>query len=373
MNYYYNTYYPDYLYHYGIKGQKWGVRRFQKKDGTLTNAGKKRYSDDFNSSKPKSKHRQNLENKYMESGMSKKEAEQAAARRIKAEKYVAAAAGVTVAACAAYYAYNKYAVDKTIKKDAGFQRIMKLKPGDQIRSGPQYLAYDKRDKVKYKGFLGKSFQDQTKIFNVDGREVMNFDIKPHDDIKIASPKRAKDTFEKMYNTDPEFKKAVMESYKEMRDGLSPGSQRKLYRDTIDKIESGKVSKSFLRSKGYDAFNVGLVNKSDSGMKAANMFYDNLRNQGVNAVQDINDKKYSGYRSKNPIIMFGGGYDYSGKVMSNETIASNLKKAQNDILKEDLIKSGAKYAAGYGTLGVVSYYGNKRLDTLTKQNTYSKGR
>lgn len=30
------------LYHYGIKGQKWGVRRYQNKDGTLTDAGKKR-------------------------------------------------------------------------------------------------------------------------------------------------------------------------------------------------------------------------------------------------------------------------------------------------------------------------------------------
>ena len=30
------------LKHYGIKGMRWGVRRFQNKDGTLTAAGKKR-------------------------------------------------------------------------------------------------------------------------------------------------------------------------------------------------------------------------------------------------------------------------------------------------------------------------------------------
>ena len=32
------------LYHFGIKGQKWGVRRFQNADGTRTAAGKKRRS-----------------------------------------------------------------------------------------------------------------------------------------------------------------------------------------------------------------------------------------------------------------------------------------------------------------------------------------
>lgn len=32
----------DELYHWGIKGQKWGVRRFQNKNGSLTSAGRKR-------------------------------------------------------------------------------------------------------------------------------------------------------------------------------------------------------------------------------------------------------------------------------------------------------------------------------------------
>lgn len=34
------------LAHYGIRGMKWGVRRYQNKDGSLTAAGKKRYSGD---------------------------------------------------------------------------------------------------------------------------------------------------------------------------------------------------------------------------------------------------------------------------------------------------------------------------------------
>ncbi len=37
------------LYHHGIKGQKWGVRRFQNPDGTLTVAGRERYGSNLSS------------------------------------------------------------------------------------------------------------------------------------------------------------------------------------------------------------------------------------------------------------------------------------------------------------------------------------
>lgn len=39
MRYY--VYYPPELYHHGVKGMKWGVRRYQNYDGTLTSVGRK--------------------------------------------------------------------------------------------------------------------------------------------------------------------------------------------------------------------------------------------------------------------------------------------------------------------------------------------
>lgn len=67
------------LQHHGVKGQKWGIRRFQNSDGTLTSAGKKRYSasDAVNAIK-----------EYRKSKIKKKQLKKA--REAKAEKQAAA-------------------------------------------------------------------------------------------------------------------------------------------------------------------------------------------------------------------------------------------------------------------------------------------
>jgi hypothetical protein len=56
---------PDELYHHGIKGQRWGIRRYQNPDGTLTEAGKRHYvrSDGSFNQKKYTRDRDRLGNK----------------------------------------------------------------------------------------------------------------------------------------------------------------------------------------------------------------------------------------------------------------------------------------------------------------------
>ena len=62
------------LIHWGVKGMKWGVRRYQNKDGSLTPAGKKRYDRDYegqarmmSDAELRSQiNRMNLEKRYMD-------------------------------------------------------------------------------------------------------------------------------------------------------------------------------------------------------------------------------------------------------------------------------------------------------------------
>lgn len=97
MSYFYIISSSNDLQHHGILGQKWGIRRFQNKDGSLTSAGRKRYDDDGTSD-------------------SKSSSSDRKAKTKSVAKKVAIAAGVTASIAAvagvSYLVYKKKSAGK---------------------------------------------------------------------------------------------------------------------------------------------------------------------------------------------------------------------------------------------------------------------
>lgn len=375
------------LTHHGIKGMKWGVRRFQNKDGSLTPAGRRRYDDGINDKqygkadvkkqtksnektykipKNKSLHRLKLEEKYIKNGMTREQAEQAAAKRIRTEKFVTAAAAVTVASAVAYAKYKGYTSDKIFKENTDFQRIMRLDANAEIRNGRQYLAIDKGDKVKYKGFLGDGLRTKAKSdhewleeFAPKEKHTMDkiYDVtvKNKEAIKIASRKKATDTFAELYKTDADFRKSFENRTKSLIEGNIFTEGLGFGNGKLDKVgyklKDGKqLTDLELKTKGYDLFNIMLAQKNDGD---SDKFYSKLIEKGVNAVVDVNDKKYSGYKSKLPIITFDGNYEYVKRAMSDSEIDKNLKKAKVSVLTPELVIAGASFIASHSLTKVLA--------------------
>lgn len=343
-----------YIKHHGIKGQKWGIRRFQNEDGSLTNAGERRYN--------KSVRQIKLEDKYIKRGLSKSDSEQKAKKRIKMERFMMVAAATTVVAVIAYKKHIDNGKDFVIKNDKKLQRIISLeKGGDVIKSNREYMSFDKMDNVKYKGMMGLFEGNKVKSRNKGieqmikndptkshpkFRELYNMTITPKKDIKVASINRSKNTFFELYKNDASFKKAYDDYMIEFTKNYPKGSHQS-FKQFADAVKKGKVDDNFIKNIGYKSFNIAIAERDDKAVSIQNSFYDALKKQGMNAIVDLNDKKGM-LKSSKPIIAFDVDYDYSKKVLTDKEIKKNLAMSVPVIIAQNVSKPVAMaFVAGYG--------------------------
>ena len=217
--------YNDELYHFGIKGQKWGVRRYQNKDGSLTPAGKKRYGDETdNKKKEESKHRLTSDQK----------------------KAIAIGAGVAGAMLIVYGGYklsNSRYFDKTIKAGEKFYRQGHRREAHEGLNELIYASFRKSDVNKYR--------------NLKGDGDVEYVIKNASNVKIAGVKNAERIFNDVVKNNPEFRKHYGHmSYKDFNGSLGFANkaiieQNKLYGKTLKDMYHSPFFEE-IEKRGYNA-------------------------------------------------------------------------------------------------------------------------
>lgn len=129
---------PDELFHHGIKGQKWGKRRFQNNDGSLTPAGKARYAskEEKRAAKIDSRIEKLEARKKANKSVYKAQQISAKSRFSKNEKKLASASAYNKAAYDTTEVTNNYLIARQkAKKDKNYML------SDEYRSAK--AAYDK--------------------------------------------------------------------------------------------------------------------------------------------------------------------------------------------------------------------------------------
>lgn len=211
------------LTHYGIPGMKWGQRRYQNKDGSLTSAGRKRYGDDWNGSKKSSKSEKpsKPEKSKKKSASEMTDAELNAAinrarmedtyRQLRPEPvpkgkaFIKSLMGNVVAPAA--MAAGKKQLENLLNK-YGDEALKKAFPEVVDKNSKKYLE-ETRDKLKLKKEIKDLEEDKKKELTWDEKlKKQQYEQNEIDNARknseyefnanVDAAKRAKDTAEAMY-------------------------------------------------------------------------------------------------------------------------------------------------------------------------------
>ena len=369
----------DELYHFGVKGMKWGVRRYQNEDGSLTSLGKKRdkmlsdrktakkHSTTSNmvkaeysrrefedaktrlkleNQKKKSKRQQDLEKKYIDQGFAKDEAEIKAYNRAKTETILKVAGGIALASAAAYVAYKHYdkVTDRVFEKGSEIGRL--TNDGSEPTNRAFYGFVNKHDKDRYEGLYGKTLGANGPVY----RKAM----RAAGDINVASPESARKVLKNMFDTDKQSFDVFKKNIDAMASVVPPTTkQGKLWRKAKQELDSGKIG-----DNTYKAFNTTLVLHTKEQQPINDKFYSAMKKAGYGAIRDVNDKENSGYFAKNPLIVFDADkINVEGFTkLGNDHIDSMFAKEQGKIAAHTLANQygpiGAAFATSIGAMKLV---------------------
>ena len=337
------------LYHYGVKGQKWGVRRYQYADGTLTPAGKKRYN-------------QTTANR-VSSMMNQK------------VSYAIKSAKTQIT--------GKQYVDTYLKQGTTFARIQTK---SEFENFAFYATYKKSDTDKYMGLFGKNLTSRAasdakraeKLSNAtgdlndienakklreysDNLKVYQLKLESTKKLKVPSDENAAHITANLLK-EKEFKDNVIASIVDSKEKMRRPQQQILFKQAENalKKDPSRMSQSE-KIAVYKALNLSLVNHNAQEIAAQNRFYGELKKKGYNALLDYNDKEYSSYHAKRPMIVFDtDSVKLQSVAETNPKVVDRLyRKYNTERVAKETIAS---------TVGIVTKLGDK---TVSECNAYVK--
>lgn len=280
----------EYLVHHGIKGQKWGVRRYQYADGTLTPAGRKRYSSDSSGF-----------DKLMNTDV--KHLVNSAKTKITGKQYVDSylKSGTTLSRIQTNKNFENFAFYATYKKHDIDAYIGLF--GKNLTTRANTEAERAEEAAKVSGSEEDARTAQKLRENADNVTVYQLKLEATKKLKIPSDDNASDITANLLKED-EFKKNVHASIVDSKEKMKRPTQQVLFNQALNAMDKDPDKMSSTDKKAvYKALNLSLVNHNKEEIAAQNRFYSELKKKGYNALLDYNDKEYSSYHAKRPVIVF----------------------------------------------------------------------